>query len=83
MTIGTPPSDPTRFVIEREAGRGGAGVVYRAFDPVTERWVALKVIAAEAGLARTDEERLYREGELLGELDHPASSEPWPTECSS
>jgi eukaryotic-like serine/threonine-protein kinase len=71
MTVGVMPSDPTRFVIECEAGRGGAGVVYRAFDQLTERWVALKVIAAEAGFERTEEARLHREGELLSRLDHP------------
>ena len=60
-----------RFVVEREVGRGGAGVVYRAWDATTEQHVALKVIAAEAGVAPGEEARLAREGELLGELSHP------------
>jgi len=37
-----------RFVVEREVGRGGAGIVYRAYDLLSERIVALKVIASEA-----------------------------------
>src|SRR5687767_5168656 len=60
-----------RFVVEREVGRGGVGVVYRAWDLETERPVALKVIAADAGVAPEDEARLTREGNLLSSLDHP------------
>lgn len=60
-----------RFVIEREVGRGGVGVVYRAYDLVSERTVALKLVDAEAGVAVEDETRLAREGQLLSELDHP------------
>lgn len=60
-----------RFVVEREVGRGGAGVVYRAWDKVSEHYVALKVIAADAGVSPEEEARLTREGELLSHLDHP------------
>ena len=34
-----------RFVVEREVGRGGVGIVYRAHDLVSGQDVALKVIA--------------------------------------
>lgn len=60
-----------RFALEREVGRGGVGVVYRAFDHHTRQHVALKVVAAEAGVAPEDETRLRREGELLRLLRHP------------
>lgn len=60
-----------RFALEREVGRGGVGVVYRARDLESDRPVALKVVAAEAGVAPDDEERLRREGELLQGLRHP------------
>ncbi|HVR18604.1 MAG TPA: protein kinase [Polyangiaceae bacterium] len=60
-----------RFAVEREVGRGAVGVVYRAFDLQTQRTVALKVVAAEAGVAPEDEARLAREGTLLSNLDHP------------
>jgi serine/threonine protein kinase len=73
-----PPSGPTsarrlggRFAIEREVGRGGVGIVYRAYDLETQRVVALKVVAAEAGVAPEEEARLAREGQLLANLDHP------------
>ncbi len=61
-----------RFVLEREVGRGGVGVVYRAWDTVTEQQVALKVVAAAAGLVPVEDERLMREGEILTLLNHPA-----------
>jgi tetratricopeptide (TPR) repeat protein len=60
-----------RFAVEREVGRGAVGVVYRAFDLETQRTVALKVVASEAGVAPEDEARLAREGALLSNLDHP------------
>jgi hypothetical protein len=59
-----------RFQVEREVGRGGVGVVYRAFDLETAQWVALKLIAVE-GVETAEEERFLREGKLLAELDHP------------
>lgn len=60
-----------RFAVERVVGRGGAGVVYRAFDELSGQDVALKVIAAEAGVAPLEEARLFREGEVLRNLHHP------------
>jgi tetratricopeptide (TPR) repeat protein len=60
-----------RFAVEREVGRGGVGVVYRAYDLLTKQIVALKVVAAEAGVAPEEEARLAREGQLLAALDHP------------
>ncbi len=60
-----------RFAIEREVGRGGVGVVYRAYDLETQQVVALKVVAADAGVAPEEEARLEREGRLLANLNHP------------
>ena len=40
-----------RFVIEREVGRGGVGIVYRARDEVTGSLVALKVIGTDPARA--------------------------------
>jgi hypothetical protein len=61
-----------RFVIEREVGRGGAGIVYRAWDLETEQYVALKVLPVDPGDAPAEEARLTREGELVSHLDHPS-----------
>lgn len=33
-----------RYELEQEIGRGGMAIVYKAYDPQTERIVALKVL---------------------------------------
>jgi tetratricopeptide (TPR) repeat protein len=60
-----------RFRVEREVGRGGAGVVYRAMDDETGAPVALKVVSGEVGVSPQEEARLAREGAVLRSLDHP------------
>ena len=60
-----------RFLVEREVGRGGVGIVYRAIDHETGQPVALKVIAI-AGVDAGEEARFKREGRVLSELEHPS-----------
>jgi Protein kinase domain len=59
------------YRIEAVAGRGGMGVVYRAWHLGLERPVALKVISPD--LASRDEfrRRFRRESRLAAALDHP------------
>ncbi len=59
-----------RFVVEREVGRGGVGIVYRAHDQVGGQAVALKVIAIP-GVDAGEEARFQREGRVLAGLHHP------------
>jgi eukaryotic-like serine/threonine-protein kinase len=54
-----------RFEIERFAGVGGMGTVYRALDRETGTPVALKI------LLRGSAERFLREARVLAELAHP------------
>ncbi len=58
-----PDFSATRYQLEEEIGRGGMGVVYRAWDGQLERRVALKVM--EAGYA------INQEAKLLAQLEHP------------
>jgi serine/threonine protein kinase len=58
------------YVIHRELGRGGMGVVYDAEQANPHRRVALKVI--RPGLASHDlVKRFAREAHVLGRLHHP------------
>ena len=57
-----------RFEIERHAGSGGMGSVWRARDRQRGDAVALKVVQRDGPEAI---ERLGREARLLEELDHP------------
>ena len=60
-----------RFTILGELGRGGFGVVLRAFDPSLKRQVALKVPRPEF-LAHPDAKRRFlREGWASSRLEHP------------
>src|SRR5256885_10280630 len=59
-----------RYVLERELGRGGHGVVYLAQDLKHRRRVALKVLLPELAVSvRT--ERFVREVEIAAHLTHP------------
>src|SRR4051812_37208078 len=60
-----------RFEIDRLAGRGGMGSVYRAYDRQSAAFVALKLLHVTSG-GRNEAERFVREARILSELRHPA-----------
>src|SRR5204862_6704596 len=66
-----PPGRRTvgEFELLSELGRGGTGVVYRAWQPSLGRQVALKKLL-KTGDART-EARFRREIRALGRVEHP------------
>jgi serine/threonine protein kinase len=64
-----PPTIPG-FVIEREIGRGGMGVVYQAWQPQLDRRVAVKVVSASAGIGVEDRRRWLREARAIGRVRH-------------
>jgi Protein kinase domain len=59
------------YRVESLVGRGGMGVVYRAWDLSLERRVALKLIAPELAEDERFRARFLREPRLAASLDHP------------
>jgi serine/threonine-protein kinase len=54
-----------------ELGRGGMGVVYRAYDRTLKREVAVKRMAAVADRSPEEMARFHFEAEAAASLDHP------------
>ncbi|MCI0685460.1 MAG: protein kinase, partial [Gemmataceae bacterium] len=66
-----PPMKIGPFVVEKELGRGGMGVVYKAQHSITNRTEAVKLIGKVAGQAGA-EDRFLREIKTIASLDHAA-----------
>jgi YVTN family beta-propeller protein len=59
------------YRLESLIGRGGMGVVYRAYDLRLKRSVALKLVAPELSQDERFRERFLAETELVTSLEHP------------
>ena len=59
------------YRIDGIAGRGGMGVVYRAWDPKLDRPVALKLLPATLSDDGAFRQRFLRETRLAAAIDHP------------
>ena len=62
-----------RYEIKSELGRGGMATVYRGYDPLFEREVAVKVLPSE--LLHSDPQfklRFEREAKIIASLEHPS-----------
>jgi YVTN family beta-propeller protein len=64
-------SELAGYRIEALVGRGGMGVVFRAYDLALERPVALKILAPELAEDERFRERFLRESRLAASIDHP------------
>src|SRR6202049_3458313 len=74
-----------RYRLEAQIGRGGMSTVYRAFDTVLERPVAIKLMHREIAADSDQLERFRREARSVARLSHPhivtvidAGEEPSP-----
>src|SRR5690606_15268702 len=68
------PETIGRYRIDGVLGRGAMGVVYKGWDPVIERTVAVKLLRTEL-LSEEDaaafRARFKREAQAAGRLNHP------------
>ncbi|MCC6179287.1 MAG: serine/threonine protein kinase [Chloroflexi bacterium] len=60
-----------RYRIVEELGRGGMATVYKALQTGLDRYVALKVLPAQAAVDREFQERFQREAMMIASLRHP------------
>ncbi|MCK6539122.1 MAG: serine/threonine protein kinase [Anaerolineales bacterium] len=68
----TPKQKFKRYEITEELGIGGMATVYRAYDPLFEREVALKVLKRELLEDPELKERFERETKIVAKLEHAA-----------
>jgi serine/threonine protein kinase len=66
------PDKVGRYKIKSELGRGGMATVYRAFDPISNREVAIKILPRELLTNLITRARFKRELKLVASLEHPA-----------
>jgi serine/threonine-protein kinase len=59
------------FVLQREIGRGGMGVVFVALDVQLDRLVAIKVLPAALSTSSEIRDRFLREARTAAKLMHP------------
>jgi serine/threonine protein kinase len=59
------------FVLKEEIGHGGMGAVWRAYEPLLGREVAIKVIAADAADSDITRQRFVLEARAGAAIDHP------------
>jgi len=61
-----------RYLVEGILGRGGMGVVYKAYDPQLKRHVALKLIRRSLSGRLEMFHRFLAEAQVTAQLQHPA-----------
>ncbi len=61
-----------RYRLDAQIGSGGMSMVFRAFDTVLERQVAIKMLHADLAAAEEEQlERFRREARAVAQLNHP------------
>lgn len=65
------PTNIGRYVVLRELGQGGMGVVYSAYDPDLDRKIALKVVRDDVGMGTFGHNRIKQEAQAMARVAHP------------
>jgi serine/threonine protein kinase len=60
-----------KFELHELIGEGAMGVVWKAYDPVLRRYIALKLLSTRFGKRPAMRERFLREARAAGVLQHP------------
>jgi tetratricopeptide (TPR) repeat protein/predicted Ser/Thr protein kinase len=60
-----------KYEILERVGRGGMGSVFKAYDPMLDRAVALKVISSDSDANEELRARFFREAQACARLNHP------------
>lgn len=60
-----------RYALIDKLGQGSMGVVYKAYDEMLDRYVALKTMAADMNEDNDLRKRFYQEARLAARLHHP------------
>lgn len=72
LSDGGPPIERVgRYLVVRELGRGGNGVVFEAQDPELDRRVAVKLLPAGRFARSAQVQRFLVEARAVARLDHP------------
>ena len=66
------PEKVGRYKVKAELGQSGMATVYRAFDPVSNREVAIKILPHDMLDNLVTRARFKREIRLIASLEHPA-----------
>ena len=69
-TIGKPGTTVDKYLLCELLGRGGMGVVFKAHDPVIDRYVALKLLTNIFADVSEAAQRFLREVRSIGRLNH-------------
>jgi len=61
----------TKYIYEKELGRGGMGAVFSTVDQDVRRKVAMKVMLPSAARSPAHIKRFLEEAQITGQLEHP------------
>src|SRR5262245_38966677 len=66
-----PPEQIGKYKVRSNVGQGAMGEVWKAHDPVLDRYVAIKTIAGEMSSDEMLRTRFLREAQSAARLNHP------------